>query len=118
MVASKYPGANSTNYGCGGWMGLVSDYIFGKTDLPARKINFKDTRPGDMVVILDENGKLKHFAIAIARPEHDTECELWRLRTTDAGGSPDVTTWGKYGCTEYDDGYLADRHAVWTRYPD
>ena len=117
-VAGLYPGANSTNVGCGGWMALVSDYIFGKTDLPARKVNFKDARPGDMVVILDENGKLKHFAIAITRPEHDAECELWRLRTTDAGGNPDITTWGKYGCTEYDDGYLADRHAIWTRYPD
>lgn len=41
----------STQYGCGGFAALISDYLFGKTGNPAHVVtNFDDIRPGDIIV--------------------------------------------------------------------
>ena len=117
-------GKTSTTAGCGGWAALVSDYIFGKTDFPARQVNFRDTRPGDIIIQLNENGKLMHVAIATGRTVHDDECELWRLKTTDSttatGNRNDAyfIQWNETSYVVYDDGFLANTVVVWTRYPD
>lgn len=116
-------GKTSTTAGCGGWAALVSDYIFGKTDFPAHQVNFRNARPGDIIIQLNENGKLMHVAIATKRTAHDDECELWRLTTTDSttatGNRNDAyfVQWNKTSYVVYDDGFLANTVAVWTRYP-
>ena len=115
----------NTTTGCGGWAALVSDYIFGPTGFPARKVNFKDARPGDIIIIMNNTGYPTHVGIAISRAIHDTECEFTGIRTTDAAAGSDkayAIDWNQentgYGAIEYDDGYLANNHVVYTRYPD
>lgn len=121
-------GVTSTTAGCGGWAALVSDYIFGQTGFPAHKTSFYNTRPGDIVIVLDNNGKLTHVMLATSRPYHDDECELTRVETTEANAPANnnvaanyIIGWynGEYGSNigVYDDGYLSNNVAIWTRYP-
>lgn len=125
---SSTVGRLSTTAGCGGWMALASDYIFGQSGFPLRKVAFKNARPGDILLILDNLGRIEHVEIITSRPHHEPEFELWRAGTTDA--SDDVkgnvntyavywggTEYGNGGAIEYDDGYLSNLHAVYTRYP-
>lgn len=124
---SSTVGRLSTTAGCGGWMALASDYIFGQSGFPLRKVAFRNARPGDILLILDNLGRIEHVEIITAKPHHEPECELWRAYTTDA--SDDIKgnystytvywseTYGSGGAIEYDDGYLSNLHAVYTRYP-
>ena len=53
----------STNYACGGFAAMISDYLFGKDGNPAYRVtNSKDARPGDILVQM-VNGKEDHVAI-------------------------------------------------------
>ena len=111
----------STEYGCGGWAALVSDYIFGQTGFSARKIALADARPGDIAITLDGNGELRHVAIVTSRAWHDDYSESTQINTTDA--NPDST--GAYsiywtnGNAQWDVLQPGDHTLeVWTRYPD
>lgn len=126
MVSGKYPsiyGASaSTTSGCGGWMALVSDYIFGRNDFPARKVSVENVRPGDIEVQLDGNGKARHLAIVTSKPIYDAECDVWRWNTTDGTDDrytgktvPYYVTW-KLGDACWPD--MMDQMAhFYTRYP-
>lgn len=109
----------STLKGCGGWAALASDYIFGQTGFPVRKVSFFDARPGDLVITLDDNGRHHHIMLAISKPQHDDECAFTELKTTDAAPSKGVyqIEWGTMTAV-YDDGFLAKNTQVWTRYPE
>ena len=116
-------GRCSTTAGCGGWAALVSDYIFGQTGFPARQVNLKNARPGDIIVDLNENNRLRHVEIATSHAYHDDECELWRVNTSDSnttitGNANTYVTYWNGNVVVYDDGFLSDRVAVYTRYPD
>lgn len=117
----------SVRNGCGAWAALVSDYIFGQTGAPMRKIDFKSARPGDILVILEPNGDVYHVLAIISNAHHDDDIEGWGVKTTDAGRPPNASIsaytigWdddiGGYGGIVYDDGYGASTKEVWTRYP-
>lgn len=116
-------GKTSTSAGCGGWAALVSDYIFGQTGFPARKITTTDARPGDICITLDSNGKLTHVSIVTDRPRHNDECQWTEFETTDGDDTttPDHTyiiIWdGSH--IEWDDPQPGDYTVdIWTRYPD
>lgn len=119
----KYPvdtgGYCSTTSGCGGWAALVSDYIFGQTGFPARQVNYKDARPGDIIVSLNANKKLVHVLIATSRPYHDPECENTKVTATDSsgGGENYEINWIGEQILRYDDGFLEDQIIIFTRYP-
>lgn len=114
--------------GCGGWAHLVSDYIFGQTGAPARKITFMKARPGDIVFHLKPNGEIRHVAIITSKPYHDNDMSAWTAETTDAGTAVKgnyntyYITWTEdfngSGVVVYDDGYGANLIEIWTRYPD
>lgn len=120
--AISQSGYTSTTHGCGGWAAMVSDYIFGQDGAPARKISVQDARPGDITVILNKDGTLKHVAVLINKPWHDDECEMWRWNTTDgatATGKPTdpyYIDWGMSGGA-YDDGFSLPTD-FYTRYPE
>lgn len=63
-AVSKY-GAVNMKYGCGGWMCMVSERIFGKTGAPAREItDITKARPGDIVVKMSNDGwSVAHVSI-------------------------------------------------------
>ena len=57
-------GTASTNYACGGFAAMISDYLFGKSNNPAHKVtNVADIRPGDIVIHFS-NGKATHVSVA------------------------------------------------------
>lgn len=119
--------------GCGGWAALVSDYIFGKTGAPMRKIDFMKAHPGDIVVTVLPNGEVYHLEAITSRLYHDDDMGAWVAKTTGASTTipgdissyiinwPDNAFEGGEGggvAAVYDDGYGADNFEVWTRYPD
>lgn len=118
----------SVRHGCGAWAALVSDYIFGQTGAPMRKVDFKSARPGDILVTLEPNGDVHHVLAIITNAYHDDDIEGWGVKTTDASRPPnaDISAYtigwnddtGGYGGIVYDDGYGASTKEVWTRYPD
>ena len=122
----KVTGSNlsaSTHSGCGGWAALVSDYIFGQTGFPARKIATADARPGDIGISLDGNGKATHIFIITSRAQHNDECQWTEFDGTDA---TDMTTadhtyeivWD-IEHADWDDPQPGDWTVdVWTRYPN
>ncbi|WP_299964825.1 S-layer homology domain-containing protein [uncultured Oscillibacter sp.] len=113
----------STSAGCGGWAALVSDYIFGQTGFPARKIATADARPGDICITLNGDGELEHVQIITERPWHNDECQWMEFLTTDGDDSktPDhtyVITWNNRAM-DWDNPQPGDWTAVvWTRYPN
>ena len=114
-------GKTSTTIGCGGWAAMVSDYIFGKTDFPARKVSVQNVKPGDIAITLNQNGLLTHVSIVTTKPIHNDELAWWEWDTTDATDEqrtvPYYITWDRGGDCLTDDGvgYTTD---FWTRYPE
>lgn len=119
-----YVYGTSTKAGCGGWTALVSDYIFGQTGFPARKVALTGARPGDIVITLNENGELEHAAIVTSRAWHDDFGEHTDINTTDAGtgGTGNKSAYSIYwtiGNAQWDNLQPGDWTIdVWTRYPE
>lgn len=122
----------SVRAGCGGWSALVSDYIFGQTGAPLRKVDFMQTRPGDIILFM-QNGKIRHQVTATSYPHHDDDMGAWVVDITEAttavkgDNSTYFIGWtGAFsngyaeggGAVVYDDGYGADAKEVYTRYPE
>lgn len=106
----------SSTLGCGGWATLLSDAIFGQKGFPTQKVSMADARPGDVMVITDENGRLVHVALIEKRSTVSSDGKVTMYITEAATDSSGVYhlhwdrsyTWyqgGKYG---YD---------IYTRYP-
>ncbi len=113
----------STSAGCGGWAALVSDYIFGQTGFPARKIATADARPGDIGISLDGNGNLTHVFIVTSRAQHNDECQWTEFDSTDASATTTADhTYAIYwdgGHSDWDNPQPGDWTVdVWTRYPN
>lgn len=114
-------GACSITGGCGAWMALASDYIFGQAGAPARKIDPKDARPGDLLIITRPNGTIHHCALITSKAYFDPDCNAWVTSRCDATTkSVDYTVnWLDWQTVPlvYADGYLSDTMHVFTRYP-
>ncbi len=126
-VSSQYKQAGygvstSMQTGCGGFASLVSDSIFGSGDAnPARKVPVEYVRPGDVIIILNADGKLTHVATAASRitglSEYSTDKTIPVLTIYDGNAN---------GKVRYNDYYLVPKTynatagyyvEVWTRYP-
>ena len=115
-------GKTSTSAGCGGWAALVSDYIFGQTGFPARKIATADARPGDIGISLDGNGNLTHVFIVTSRAQHNDEYQWTEFDTTDSNPTGPNNTyeivWDSSDI-DWDNPQPGDWTVdVWTRYPN
>ncbi|WP_297294537.1 S-layer homology domain-containing protein [uncultured Oscillibacter sp.] len=115
-------GKTSTSAGCGGWAALVSDYIFGQTGFPARKIATADARPGDIGISVDSNGKLTHVFIVTSRAQHNDECQWTEFDGTDSNTTGPNNTYEiiwDVGHADWDNPQPGDWTVdVWTRYPN
>ena len=115
-------GKTSTSAGCGGWAALVSDYIFGQTGFPARKIATADARPGDIGISVDGNGKLTHVFIVTSRAQHNDECQWTEFDGTDSNTTGPNNTYEivwDIGHCDWDNPQPGDYTVdVWTRYPN
>lgn len=104
---------------CGGFASLVSDRIFGSGDAnPARKVPVEQVRPGDVIIMLNAEGKLTHVAIAASRITGiDTYTNFPVLTIYDGNVEGKVCYKNDYPVPQnYStcDGYYVE---VWTRYP-
>ncbi len=115
-------GKTSTSAGCGGWAALVSDYIFGQTGFPARKIATVDARPGDICITLNDNGELEHVSIVTSHAWHNDECQWTEFDTTDSNPTGPNNTYEivwDIRNSDWDDPQPGDWTVdVWTRYPN
>lgn len=55
----------STNYGCGGFASMLSDYVFGLNNNPMRQVSESELRPGDIMITL-KGGVPSHVSFVIA----------------------------------------------------
>lgn len=55
----------STTAGCGGWAAFVADEIFGQTGVTWKKTTIANARPGDLMIDLDNTGRLTHVGIYV-----------------------------------------------------
>lgn len=125
MKISNTYGA-SMQSGCGGFVGLVSDAIFGGStnggnDFPIRKItSVSQVRPGDILIQLDSNGNAVHILAAasrITRTDTSDGVTAYRVGVYDgnANGKVRYNTNFRYIT---DDLLRGSYYEAWTRYPD
>lgn len=102
----------STTAGCGGWAAFVADEIFGQTGVTWKKTTIANARPGDLMVILDDAGRLTHVGIYVH--EVDGWAKTMKVYSTDANPSNGVyhISWANNTRP-----YTNDID-VWTAYPD
>lgn len=85
----------SLTYGCGGFMCMVSERIFGLTGFPAREVStVKNVRPGDIVVYYEKGGRIRHVGIVTYLEE--TLDGSFCLGTCDGNLIPDGTVVWSY----------------------
>ena len=60
----------SSNFACGGFASMISDYIFGRDNNNFHRVtNFADIRPGDIIVEIDtKSNRVDHVFIAVTAP--------------------------------------------------
>lgn len=109
----------STTLGCGGWAAMVSDAIFGQSGAPAREVTDPSkVRPGDICILFNAKGQLKHVSIATSTPRNIDG--TWRFDYCDAGGSLDASkgtvNWHTSAADLWSNANGALR--AWTRYAD
>ena len=54
----------SSNYGCGGFASMLSDYVFGQNGNPMRQVSESELRPGD-IMIRFKGGVVDHVSFVI-----------------------------------------------------
>lgn len=102
----------STTAGCGGWAAFVADEIFGQTDVTWKKTTIANARPGDLMIDLDNTGRLTHVGIYVH--EVDGWAKTMKVYSTDATSSKGIyhIAWANNTSP-----YTNDID-VWTAYPD
>ena len=66
---AENPATHTSNIeGCGGWATLLSDAMLGQAGFEPRKTTLADARPGDIMIQVDQNGRLVHVAMITSRP--------------------------------------------------
>ena len=121
LLLSQY-GVN-TNYGCGGFAAMLSDYVFGQNGNPFHRVSDPmDIRAGDVIVIKNANGTVKHVALAATST---IQSGTWagRLWTADGNSASTGISWPDYQYgfptseafqSQFNPGITWE---VWSRYP-
>lgn len=55
----------STQYGCGAYSAMISDYLFGSQNNPFHQVDISNVRPGDTIVWLNSDGTAKHVVTVV-----------------------------------------------------
>lgn len=111
----------SEYYGCTGYVTMVSSLIYGDKANPARKLDDPaELRPGDMVFVVDPDGKVGHAVIALESPNqegrfHYTDGNHGGIITWPSTEHPDIRS---YSLTGFSGGPIPLHMEVWTRYPE
>lgn len=117
----------SLQYGCGGWMCMVSERIFGETGAPAREVtDVSKLRPGDIIVRTDTAGKITHVAIVEVVGQNPDLNNAWRFSSCDGNTNANGGTGGYVGWadrSQYPGGTLGTARSgittrAFTRYPE
>ncbi len=108
------------NYGCGGFMAMVSVRIFGESGAPCREVTDPGkVRPGDIVVKVDpDNPNIAgHYGVARGNSYKDSG-GFWCIPRAD-GNSNDMVNWsGDFMVSRPNVDAFADSYRVFTRYPE
>lgn len=126
LICSVGGATLSLQYGCGGWMCMVSERIFGETGAPAREVtDTSKVRPGDIIVCTDTAGKIAHVAIIEVVEQNPNFNNAWRFSTCDGntcanGGTGGYVAWAHRNQHPY--GTLGTAYSgcttrAFTRYP-
>lgn len=110
-------GLVSTKAGCGGWAARVFDYIFGQ-DVAFRQVSYDEARVGDLIINVDNQGRLMHVAIISDRKTINGIPNM--LCTTDANignNGVNVMLWD-LGRPDPDKYGLDFTYDIYTAYPD
>lgn len=99
----------STLFGCGGCAAFIADEIFGQNGVTWNKTTIANVRPGDLLIIVDDNGYLEHVSICAGYVEGNPPTT--RIYTVDATGNPYRLAWNRLVTS----GINID---VWTAYPN
>lgn len=109
-----------TTYACGGYAAMISDYLFGKNNNPARQVSLSNVRPGDVIYQPDNGYGNKHVLIVT-----DTVIEngaVTRVFTTDGNRGNQVhwdenngNSWDIWNAWAIED---LGTCVAYTRYPD
>lgn len=109
----------STNYACGGFASMVSDYLFGLDSNPMHRVtDSSKIRPGDIIIHMT-NGKVSHVTIAVSSPivSGDLTGRVW----TADGNSSSKVRWPEYqyGSPASEAMYnsFGTTWEIWSRYP-
>lgn len=113
----------STRGGCGGFAALVSDYVFGKTSNPIRRLEDNSkVRVGDIMVYrYPDTNVVWHVTVFTSYEVSELTGETG-LNHSDAGGVNGVITWRGSGSGVaqpefFLGGNSVSRYEIWTRYP-
>lgn len=121
VLLNKYN--QSTNYACGGFAAMLSDYVFGLEANPFHRVyDPMDIRAGDVIVIKNANGTVSHVAIAATST---IQSGTWagRLWTADGNSASTGISWPDYQYgfptseafqAQFNPGLTWE---VWSRYP-
>lgn len=115
QVTSTYAtilGVNlSTTTGCGGWAAFIADEIFSQTGVTWKKTTMTNIRPGDLLVYLDDTGRLSHVSICTGPASGYPTTTKVNITSASSGKNGYVGSWT--GCWTNTGSY-----DVWTAYPD
>ncbi len=114
---AENPETHTSNIeGCGGWTTLLSDAMFSQKGFEMRKTTLEEARPGDVMVQLDENGRLIHVAMISRSPV--TKDGRVSFAVTEAGTDQQGiyrVHWDVDYSWRANSQYTYD---IWTRYPN
>ena len=110
----------SNTYGCGAYASMVSSLIFGDSTNPGRRLaDITQIRPGDIIFLVSEDGKVRHVVVGLESPNqegrfHHTEGNLGEMISWPDKESLNLRSYSLAGFRG-----ISPRHLeVWTRYPE
>lgn len=123
-IAAKCVRSYNTNeaYGCGGFAAMLSDYVFGASSNPVRKLSDNlQVRPGDIVFRVNPDGSVAHVNIAITTCHYDGTMPC--IKTADGNNGStvswsDTTTNYPVRIDDYQRAAGMSTCIIYTRYPE
>lgn len=125
VILRKY--RTSTNYGCGGFASMLSDYVFGQTGNPFHRVTDTSAiRAGDIIIQINDDGTTSHVSFAVSSAiKSDDEYPYDRVWTADGNYTSHngILEWPDYEygmpSSEFIDQYFSGGHwDIWSRYPE
>lgn len=113
-VAISTNHGTSSNYACGGFAAMISDYVFGKTSNDAKRVtDFTKIRPGDIIIAMEADHKTVDHVI-IATTHADASGNVYCAGGNEAAKINWPGQWDAASNANWSQGGWV----VYTRYPD